>query len=1070
MRHQASNYIHQMFAERSACISAATALVYGPRKLSYGELNTRANQLAHYLRKLGIGPNVLVGLCLESPLDMIIGLLGILKAGGAYLPLDPSYPSERLSFMLKDSQAALLVTEQCLAAHLSTEGIASIFLDTAAAISAEHESAPAYEADIDDLAYVIYTSGSTGLPKGVMVTQRNLAHSTHARMSYYQEPVERFLLLSSFSFDSSVAGIFWTLCQGGTLFLPEHGVGRDPNGLKAAIFEYRISHLLCLPALYTEILAQAAAWQLASLCTVIVAGEVCPTKIVDQHNMLAAQAKLFNEYGPTEGTVWCAVYECKPHENRAQIPIGRAIPNTQVYLLDEDLQPVPAGAAGELYVGGPGVARGYLNRRELTAERFIADPYSNEPGARLYKTGDLARLLDDGNIEFLGRLDQQVKLRGYRIEVGEISAVLESHEAVAEALIMAREDVPGDKRLVAYVVPAAARQAHHDGHHTHGLAQDSEHVSQYRIIYDDLYRGAEDCSIFDSGVKRKVWRSSYSKQPLMDEDVLECVDDTTRRILALRPKRVLEIGCGTGLLLFRIAPHCEYYCGIDISRQALEHIRRMEARQPVHCELALFQKAAHELADIPCAEIDTLIINEVTQHFPSIDHLIDVLEKATRVIRPGGHIFIGGIRSLPLLEVFHASVQLERAPAGLSRAELRKRVQDSMLAEQDLVIDPTFFTALKQYLPALSQEQIELKGGHHHNEISRFKYDVTLHVGPSVWVEVDLPWQDWQKQALTTMAVRQQLLDGPDSVAIRHVPNARLLTELRVMELLTAEEGPETAGELRKIIGAYPREPGIEPESMRALAEGLPYSVNISWPASGMLSHYDVIFKRRAQGQPIAAQTNKPMPLSETARAVSLQLPRNQRPSMQSSATAPCVALPPASMQSYVNKPVKVKLSVDQTRKLIPELRSFLQEKLPAYMIPADFVLLDHLPRGYNGKVDRSALPVPAHVRPELSNAFIPAQSSLEKTLEKIWMDVLKLAPIGLQDSFFELGGHSLLAMQVIWRVRDALQVELSLRSFFEAPTISGLAQNIQRWERPATLPGPLTDRDHGGNRIQGEI
>ena len=303
------------------------------------------------------------------------------------------------------------------------------------------------------LAYIIYTSGSTGHPKGVAITQQNLWHSTQARLAYYREPVNKYLLLSSLAFDSSVAGIFWTLCQGGTLLLPDETVVHDPFLLSDLIEKQRPSHTLCVPSLYGLLLEQAATRQLDSLQTIIVAGERCPKALVEQHFACLPNSVLYNEYGPTEATVWCTVFRCEPGGNSESVPIGRPIPNTQVYILDQHLQPVPIGVAGELYIGGKGVARGYVHQPEVTSERFIAHPFSAEPGTRLYKTGDRVRYLPDGTIEFLDRTDHQVKLRGYRIELGEIEEVIRQITGVRAAVVIAREDNPGDKRLVAYVVP-----------------------------------------------------------------------------------------------------------------------------------------------------------------------------------------------------------------------------------------------------------------------------------------------------------------------------------------------------------------------------------------------------------------------------------------------------------------------------------------------------------------------------------------------------------------------------------------------------------------------------------------
>jgi amino acid adenylation domain-containing protein/non-ribosomal peptide synthase protein (TIGR01720 family) len=454
----------------------ALPAVHSPSHLTYEELDRRANQLAHHLQALGVGAEVRVAICMARSPELIVGILGIHKAGGAYLPLDPTHPQERLATLIEDSQAPILLTQQRLVDTLPTSWAMVVCLDADwELISALPTSPPVCHVTGDNLAYAIYTSGSTGSPKGVLVTHQNLVRSTQARLVYYQQPSSNFLLLMSATFDGSVAGIFWTLCQGGMLALLPDSLQRDVFQIAERIARHYSSHITIVPSLYSLLLEQASVSQLASLRLVVVAGEVCPPALVQRHFELLPQTVLSNEYGPTEGTVWSSAYNCRPNDPRADIPIGTAIPNMQIYLLDPYFQPTPIGVPGELYIGGAGLARGYRGCPDLTAERFVPNPFlemnderrtANDErpvssggyrlsaiGYRLYKTGDLARYLPDGLIEFLGRRDQQVKLRGFRIEPEEIAAALLQHPSVQSAVVMAREDMPGDMRLAAYVVP-----------------------------------------------------------------------------------------------------------------------------------------------------------------------------------------------------------------------------------------------------------------------------------------------------------------------------------------------------------------------------------------------------------------------------------------------------------------------------------------------------------------------------------------------------------------------------------------------------------------------------------------
>lgn len=452
--------IHQLFQAQAVCSPDNQAIValgetaQFTSSLTYQELDHYANQLAHYLQTLGVCPDTRVGVCMERSTDVFVAILGILKAGGAYVPLDPAYPLERLAFMINDSQAQIVLTQHALQTSLSIGGTQAVCLDRDWPVIASYPTTPPLERiTAVNLAYIIYTSGSTGQPKGVSVTHQNLIHSTQARLAYYQEPIQRFLLLSSLAFDSSLAGVFGSLCGGGTLYLPTSEQQRDVKQLINFITKYRITHTLCLPALYALMLAESDPPQLTSLTTVIVAGEACTPELVQQHQLQLPQNKLFNEYGPTEATVWSSVYACRVDEviKTGTVPIGKPIPNMNLYILDNQLQPVPIGVAGELYIAGIGLARGYHQRPGVTAEKFLPHPFSRQPGDRLYKTGDLVRYQSDGQIQFLGRVDHQMKIRGFRIEIREIEIVLEQHPQVQQAVVVGHEGKLGERKLTGYV-------------------------------------------------------------------------------------------------------------------------------------------------------------------------------------------------------------------------------------------------------------------------------------------------------------------------------------------------------------------------------------------------------------------------------------------------------------------------------------------------------------------------------------------------------------------------------------------------------------------------------------------
>jgi amino acid adenylation domain-containing protein len=493
--------VHQLFEERVERTPAGTALVFGDEQFTYRELNERANRLAHELRALGVGPEVRVGICVKRSLEMMVGLLGILKAGGCYVPLDPNYPKERLAFMLEDAQVPVLLTQDKLRSELKFDlpNLKLLSLDAlrSAQRDAFHITAPRTGVKPGNLAYVIYTSGSTGKPKGVMVTHRNVANFFEGMDRALSREPGVWLAVTSISFDISVLELFWTLARGFKVIIhPDDDYGQipespgkstdktidsgvpedsaaaglpDSNGHNALpnppaavkgwrsvpeqILRHGVTHLQCTPSLAkTLVLAPESREAMRRLGKLMLGGEALPVALAKQLREIMS-GEIINMYGPTETTVWSSVH--RVDEIGHTIPIGRPISNTEIYILDKSLQPAPMGVPGEIFIGGEGVARGYLNRPEFTAEKFILNPFGPEADSRLYRTGDLGRFRADGTIEYLGRIDHQVKIRGHRVELHEIELAFSQHPAVREIVAVAREDTAGDQRLVAYVVAAS---------------------------------------------------------------------------------------------------------------------------------------------------------------------------------------------------------------------------------------------------------------------------------------------------------------------------------------------------------------------------------------------------------------------------------------------------------------------------------------------------------------------------------------------------------------------------------------------------------------------------------------
>jgi len=634
--------------------------------------------------------------------------------------------------------------------------------------------------------------------------------------------------------------------------------------------------------------------------------------------------------------------------------------------------------------------------------------------------------------------------------------------------VTTREDVPGEKRLVAYLAlnteyeqlkvesekvegskelnvegfPSKTQPSNLQPAKLQPVTQmqlHDEQVLQWQMLYNETYN--QPAADTDPTFNIVGWNSSYTSQPIPAEQMREWVNNQVTQIWREQPRRVLEIGCGTGLLLFRIAPQCTKYWGTDFSQASLDFIGQQVGAQHVVPlpQVTLLQRMATDFEGVEAEAFDAVILNSVVQYFPSMDYLVRVLEGAVKALAPGGFIFIGDVRSLPLLQAFHASVQLYQAEPSLTCEQLRQRVQMQMFQETELVIDQAFFTALKQRFPQISDVQIQLMRGRHHNELTQFRYNAILYIDaetdpPSLLTKapayqggsktdlLDLPflkgqeestWLEWCKDDLTIAKVRQLLVENqPEIFGITNVPNARVMAAVKTAESLSSAEEFKTAGQMREALQKL-QNVGVEPEDFWALADELPYSINISWSDSGTEGRYDVVLVRCQDGeQPKVRQL---MPMGQQEERL-------------------------RSWRSYANNPLQAKAA----RKLVPQLQTYLAQKLPEYMVPPAFVVLESLPVTPNGKVDRHALPAPEPVKLELAGGYVAPRTPVEEVLVKIFASVLGLKRVGIQDNFFELGGHSLLATQLVSRVRDAFGVELPLRSVFEAPAIAQLSKVVE--------------------------
>ena len=1029
--------IHQLFEEQVNTGPDRVAAVFAGQHITYGALNARANQIAHFLRQRGLKASGFVGILETRSIDFLSAMLGIFKAGGAYVPIDPDYPKDRVLYMVKNSQINILITREvflerffkdeepgdllhilCLDKSL-TKG--SKIASNGIGINDRRELEKMDTQNLDcvntsrDLAYMIYTSGSTGLPKGAMVRHDGAVNHIYAQfdtLNFNHDTA--FLQSAPSSADISVWQFIAPLLIGGKTVIIDLETICNPIALLNVIRCQDVTLIELVPAVMKEFLDYTSSLSpddrsLPKLIYAMVTGEAVSVSLVNQWLNTYPSIALVNAYGPTEAAddICQMIIEKPLPKEQMNVPIGRPLANMTLYVLDEVQRLLPVGLPGEISVAGVGVGAGYWQNDEKTSQSFIMNPYTeNQWDQVLYRTGDRGRWLPDGTLEFLGRMDHQVKIRGFRIELGEIEGVLGQHPTVGETVVKDQEDKSGERVLVAYIVPQM------DEPEIQGELNklQIEQVTLWEDLNENTYNESpsheEDPTFNTIG-----WDSTYTGLPLTDQEMHEYIDYTVSRVLSYKPGRVLEIGCGTGLLLYQIAPHCSYYCGTDISQVALQKIESSKPRVKGVDHVTLLHKRADDFEGIKPGSFDMVLLCSVVQYFPGIDYLVRVLENAINAVHQNGIIFLGDIRNLSLLEAYHTSVQFYKAPDEMTGIELKKRVQQQLAREQELAIDPAFFIALKHHFPQISHVSILPKRGQIHNEMTRFRYDVVLHLHKDVSSALHVHWVDWQKHRPSLSDIHKWLTDQhPETLGLRRVASTRVSTEMKTIIWLAEIDDLQRVGQFRKTV-RYGQTSGIDPEAIQQIRQYMPYDVVLSVSVGRRDGSYDVVFNRRA--------TN--------INSVPAYFPFFDE-------TAPV-----RPFRDYANNPLKEKLNAMFGH----NWRAFLKNRLPDHMVPRDFMILDKLPLLPNGKIDREALPEPENLGYALASSYVAPRTPVQEALASIWAEVLGVEKVGIQNNFFELGGHSLKAMQVVSQIQKTFGLKINVRSMFNSPTIEELAEEI---------------------------
>jgi len=750
----------QLFEERVELAPDTIAVDDGTTVLTYAALNRAANRIAHWLMARDPGPRRIVAISSERSAAAIAGILGILKAGAAYLPIDPTIPETRRQSILRDADV-------CIELPASLELYANQPSDN-----------PTPHATPDSIAYICYTSGSTGSPKGILIPQKAVARLVLQTDYISIAPRDRIGHASNLMFDAATFEIWGALLNGAALVIVPRETLLDFARYRTLLRNSRVDVLFTTTALFNR-LVDSDPTMFETLRVLLTGGEAADVHRI-RRILQFAPPQFLNVYGPTESTTFATSWSFRALQPDAPAPpIGKAIANTTAYILDTHLEPLPAGMPGELSLGGDGLALGYLNLPRLTAEKFIPHPFSAVPGERLYRTGDKALFLSDGSIEFHGRLDRQIKLRGFRVEPAEIEARLLDHPDVRDGAITVLPDSRGQLQIAAYVVPQTLSDAAAD------------QVSAWENVFTQhIYRldqSAEDPLFNTTG-----WLSSKDGSPIATAEMRAWADDICTQVLSAKPRRVLEVGCGTGMLLFALAPHCEHYRGCDVSEASLNWVgERIAEHGERFAHVELDRRAADDLNGIEDGFYDTVILSSVVQYFPSAEYLVAVLSGLERKLRHGGRILLFDLRSLTLLPDFYEWM-----------GEPRR-----MERETELAVDPRFFAAWRQRRSRVADTQVRLQNSPFHNELSRFRFSAAIQLdeAPDTIVPERLPFSD-----LDAAFDR-----GLEAFAMYDIANARL----------SGERGT------------------VDPEQLRLAAIARGYRAEFCWSAHNP-RQFDAIFYR----------------------------------------------------------------------------------------------------------------------------------------------------------------------------------------------------------------------------------
>ncbi|KAL7780679.1 hypothetical protein CFE70_010704 [Pyrenophora teres f. teres 0-1] len=1031
-----------LFREQAAACPSRVAVKDSVTEMTYAQLDTASDVLARWLARRSLAPETLVGVFASRSCEAIVAFLGILKANLAYLPFDVKIPRKRMDIILSTlpEDRIVLVGAELQPLECQATGVEFVRIgDTLRAgdKSSLHTVTVCSGPSATSLAYVMFTSGSTGMPKGVMVEHRGIVRLVRDNNLQQHVPATPTMAhMTNLAFDVSTWEIYACILNGGTLVCVDAATVVDAEAVLQIHRQHAVKTAFMTPSLFRSYILQAPAL-FTGLDMLCVGGEaVHPADLVAAKQYLTG--KFVNGYGPTENTTFSATFLISPEGQYANgIPIGRALSNSGAFVMDAKLQLVPLGVVGELVVTGDGLARGYTDPAR-NIDRFVA-----------YRTGDYVRHRPtDGQLEFFGRMDGQVKIRGNRVELGEVEHALRSDKAVREAVAVLQQHDGSEARLAGFVTvheDAETADEHVDD------SNESQHVDVWEDKFDaDIYSPIDNVQKENIGRDFVGWTSMYDGSDIDKAEMNEWLDDTIDTMLnGQRPGNVLEIGSGTGMILFNLGDGLQSYVGLDPSRKAVQFIAETAKSIPgLAGKIRMYKATAADVGRLeqPVAA-SLVVINSVVQYFPSLDYLFKTVQQLVE-LEGTRTLFFGDVRSYALHREFLATRAVHMAGDRATKADIRRMVADMERVERELLVDPAFFTALPSRLPGLVDHvEILPKRMKATNELSCYRYAAVVHLTPrdgqarelAVREVADDRWIDFAERRLDRQSLLQQLhgLSTSPTIAVSNIPYSKTMVSRCLVRSLDGAEG-ETSDSPDWLASVHQQTQdcrSLSAAELVELAQEADCRVEISWSRQhSQQGGLDAIFHRY---QPL------------TGERVMFRFPTDhaERP-----------------LHSLSSKPLRQQF-LQKTQQRLVEM---LEAQLPTYMVPQTLTVLDAMPVNPNGKVDRKALEQQADTQSNHSGQKQQPSTPAERAMQQLWAGVLAIAPdsIGLDDSFFRLGGDSIVAMKLVGEARKA-GMHLTVADVFMHPILQDLARNRRQVNDcavelllPFSLLSPATKED----------